>query len=182
MTFVYIYISYFILATIGATLGLHRYWAHNKGKRSAWFEWLSLTCALCIGVYKPLGWIGIHRLHHKHSDTPNDPHSSKYQGAWNVLLSRWNKPVPLSLITDMMKNKRIKFFQRYGRYLIWPVIILSPMTILLGYAGIGILNHFGHEEGKPMNRWFINILAPFEGNHRDHHKPKSTNIFYRLKL
>ena len=45
------------------------------------------------------------------------------------------------------------------------MIIISPATILLGYAGIGILNYFGHQDGKPMNRWFINILAPFEGNH-----------------
>ncbi len=163
------YIIYLFLATFGATFGLHRYWAHGIGKRRAWFEWFSLSCALCIGVYKPLGWVGIHRLHHKYSDTPKDPHSPKYQGAWNVLLSRWNKPVPMSMIRDVMKNERIKFFQRYGKYLIWPVVLLSPMTILLGYAGIGILNYFGHQEGKPMNRWFINILAPFEGNHDTHH-------------
>ena len=163
------YLLYLILATIGASFGLHRYWAHGQGKRRVWYEWLSLSCALCIGVYKPLGWVGTHRLHHKYSDTPNDPHSPKYQGAWNVLLSRWDKPIPISMIRDVVKNKRIKCFQRYGKYLIWPVIVLSPMTILLGYAGIGILNYFGHQEGKPMNRWFINILAPFEGNHDTHH-------------
>ena len=44
------------------------------------------------------------------------------------------------------------------------------MTILLGYAGIGILNYFGHQDGKPRNHWFMNILAPFEGNHDTHHK------------
>lgn len=164
------YLIYIILSSIGATYGLHRYWAHSQGKRHIWFEWISLSCALCIGVYKPLGWIGIHRLHHKYSDTPNDPHSPKHQGAINVLLSIWNKPIPVSIIKDVASNDRIKFFQRYGKYLIWPVIILSPLTILLGYAGIGILNYFGHENGKPMNRWFINILAPFEGNHYDHHK------------
>ena len=71
---------------------------------------------------------------------------------------------------ELINNKRIKFFQRYGKYLIWPVIIISPITILLGYAGMGILNYFGHQSGKPMNRWFINILAPFEGNHDVHHR------------
>ena len=169
MSILTIFITYYILATIGATFGLHRYWSHCIGKRRVWFEWLSLTCALCIGVYKPIGWIGTHRLHHKYSDTVKDPHSPKYQGAWNVLLSRWSKPIPVSLVRDVVKNKRIKFFQRYGKYLIWPVIILSPMTILLGYAGIGILNYFGHRNGMPMNRWYINILAPFEGNHDTHH-------------
>ena len=164
------YITYLFLATFGATFGLHRYWSHVVGKRRVWFEWFSLSCALCIGVYKPLSWIGTHRLHHKYSDTPKDPHSPKYQGTWNVLLSRWNKPIPVSMVRDIMKNDRIKFFQRYGKYFIWPVILLSPMTILLGYAGIGILNYFGHQDGKPMNRWFINILAPFEGNHDAHHR------------
>ena len=87
-----------------------------------------------------------------------------------MLFSRWSDPVPRSIIKDVVNNKRIKFFQRYGKYLIWPVIIISPLTILLGYAGMGMLNYFGHQDGKPVNRWFINILAPFEGNHYDHHK------------
>jgi len=163
------YVLYLILALLGATYGLHRYWSHKMGKRRIWFEWLSLSCALCIGVYKPLGWVGIHRLHHKYSDTIKDPHSPKYQGAWNVLLSKWNKPVPISLIRDVVNNERIKFFQRYGKYLIWIVILLSPITILFGYIGIGILNYFGHKSGGPSNVWWINLFAPGEGNHENHH-------------
>lgn len=166
------YIVYFLLATLGATLGLHRYWSHNQGKRRIWFEWISLSCALCIGVYKPLSWIGTHRMHHKYSDTPKDPHSPKYQGIWNVLLSRWNKPLERKLIKDVIKNKRLIFFQKYGKYLIVPIIIMFPIFILMGYAGIGILNYFGHKDNKPMNRWFINVLAPFEGNHDTHHKSR----------
>ena len=162
-------VIYYALATIGATYGVHRYWAHSQGKSIVWFEWVSLTAALFVGVYKPLGWIGIHRLHHKHADTELDPHSPKHQGALNVLLSRWNKPIPLSIIRDVAKNKRIKFFQRHGKKLILPILIISPFTILLGYFGVGILNYFGHLYGTPSNRWFINILAPFEGKHKEHH-------------
>lgn len=166
---IFVILFYFISATIGATYGLHRYWSHNIGKRRIWLEWLSLTCALFLGVYKPLGWIGIHRLHHKYVDSELDPHSPKHQGFLKVFFSQWNKPIPMSIIKDIARNKRIKFFQKYGIYLIWPVIILSPFTILLGYTGMGILNTAGHIDGKPSNRWYINILAPFEGNHKDHH-------------
>ena len=168
MTFLYFYIFYWILATIGATYGLHRYWAHRKSSRNIWFEWISLICALMIGVYKPISWIGIHRLHHKYSDTAKDPHSPKYQGFWKVFLSRWEGHIPYHLVKDCVRNPRMRFFQRYGKYLIWPVIIFSPYTIILGYIGIGILNTAGHSNG-PANHWWINILAPFEGNHKDHH-------------
>ena len=170
MIILYYYLLYLFLATFGATYGLHRYWSHKIGKRRVWYEWFSLTCALFLGVYKPTAWIGIHRLHHKYSDTPQDPHCSKYQGTWNVLLSRWNKRIPLLMVRDLIHNERIIFFEKYGKYLIWPIIILSPWTILFGYIGIGILNHFGHKDGSAMNRWFINIFAPFEGNHHDHHR------------
>ena len=97
-------IWYQIIAHVGISAGLHRYWAHRQGKRRAWFEWLSLSCALFIGVYKPIGWIGIHRLHHKYHDTPWDPHSPKHRGVWNVLLSRWSDPIPRSVIKDIINN------------------------------------------------------------------------------
>ena len=164
-----IYISYIILATIGATFGLHRYWSHKQGKRRVWFEWLSLFCALPLGVYKPLGWIGIHRLHHKYSDTILDPHCPDHKGL-KVLFSDFSdSKVPLSLVRDIIVNPRIQFFQRYGKYFIWFFILFTPYFILLGYAGIGILNYFGHSKGTAVNKLYINILAPFEGNHKDHH-------------
>ena len=164
------YVLYFALATIGATYGLHRYWAHNMGTRKPWFEWVSLICALLIGLYKPLGWVAAHRLHHRHADTELDPHSPKHKGFWKVILSIWTPDMPASVIRDLVKNPRIKFMQRYGKWFIIPVILISPLTVLFGFLGIGILNYFGHKDGKPVSKWYINILAPFEGNHKDHHE------------
>ena len=164
-----IYISYIILASIGATFGLHRYWSHKQGKRRVWFEWLSLLCALPLGVYKPLGWIGVHRLHHKYSDTELDPHCPDHKGL-KVLFSDFSdSKVPLSLVRDVAVNPRIQFFQKYGKYLIWIFVFLTPYFIIMAYAGMGILNYFGHNNGQAVNNWWINILAPFEGNHKDHH-------------
>ena len=73
MTILVTYISYLLLATIGATYDFTQVLAKSvyEGKRKVWYEWLSLSCALCMRFIKPLGWIGIHRLHHKYADTPN---------------------------------------------------------------------------------------------------------------
>ena len=168
-TLVLWYIVYLPLAIVGATYGLHRYWAHQQGPRDTAFEWISLVCSLFLGVYKPLGWIGIHRLHHKYSDSEKDPHCPKFKG-WKVLVSDWSDTkVPLFIVRDIVSNPRIRFFQKYGKYLIWPIIVCCPLTILYGYIGIGVLNYFGHSTNGPQNKWYINIFAPFEGNHYDHH-------------
>jgi len=74
------------------------------------------------------------------------------------------------------------FFHRYGRYILathWIITILifgvnafivNSMLFLLAYLGFGILNFFGHDERGPANRFLINLIAPFEGNHKDHHE------------
>lgn len=166
----YSYFFYIIFATIGATYGYHRYWAHKKFKMGVWYEWLTLTCGLFVGIYKPIGWIGIHRLHHKYSDTEMDPHSPVYRNKLDVLFSKWNTDIPPSIVKDIIRNPRIIFFQRYGKYLAIPVFIISPITFILGYVGMGVLNYFGHKNGNAINRWWINFFAPFEGNHGNHHK------------
>ena len=160
---------YWMLAFVAVTMGYHRYWAHREGKRSVAFEWVTLSLGLFLGIFKPVGWIGVHRLHHKYTDTHLDPHSPTHN-KWKVIFSDWSDTkIPTSIVRDVLSNKRILFFQKYGKYLIWPIIIFSPYTILLGYIGMAALNYFGHKNGEPANRWWIGIFAPLEGFHKDHH-------------
>ena len=161
-----VYLSYLLLAYVGVTKGLHRYWSHAEFKAGVWFEWVSLIAALLVGVYKPLGWIGIHRLHHKYADTDMDPHLPSIK----TFFSWWDSRIPLSVVKDHIRNPRIVFFQRYGKYLIWPVIILCPYLPLLGIISMGMLNCFGHSKGKAVNRWWLNFFTPGEGNHDNHHR------------
>ena len=44
------------------------------------------------------------------------------------------------------------------------------MLLGLSYLGFGILNLFGHNLHGPVNNIWINLIAPLEGNHRDHHE------------
>ena len=48
-------------------------------------------------------------------------------------------------------------------------LIVNTMLIVVSYIGFGVLNLFGHNEEGPTNNRLINLIAPFEGNHRDHH-------------
>ena len=74
------FIWYQVIAMFGLSIGLHRHFAHNQFKTSKLFEVVSLFLAMLAFSRSPLSWIGAHRLHHRFSDTPKDPHSPTHKG------------------------------------------------------------------------------------------------------
>jgi stearoyl-CoA desaturase (delta-9 desaturase) len=171
------------LALIGITLGYHRYFTHRAFKASAWQEVVMLYLGLLCGCRSALGWAGVHRMHHAYADTPLDPHSAKYQPWWRILFSLWSvKIVPLKFVKNLLRNKRVMFFHKYGVYIfithqivffaIFGInsIIVHSIVFLLSYVGFGVVNLWGHGLTGPVNRVWINLIAPLEGNHADHHR------------
>ena len=177
------YIFYLIIVTTGITLGYHRYFSHKEFSGNSFQEIIMLYCGLLCGCRSPLGWAGVHRMHHAYADTPKDPHSAKYQPWYKILFSLWRvDTIPRKFVKDLLKNKRMIFFNKYRYYLysihlLITYIIFGPISIfynafifILSYLGFGMLNLFGHDAHGPVNKLWINMVAPFEGNHLDHHK------------
>lgn len=71
-----------LTAAIGITLCYHRLLTHRSFKTPKWFEYLLtlLGCMACQGG--PIQWVGTHRLHHRYSDEPKDPHTPKHGFTW----------------------------------------------------------------------------------------------------
>lgn len=67
---------------IGITLCYHRLLTHRSFWTPKWFEYLLTTmgCLACQGG--PIQWVGTHRIHHKHSDHDDDPHSPTHGFTW----------------------------------------------------------------------------------------------------
>jgi stearoyl-CoA desaturase (delta-9 desaturase) len=141
-----------------------------------------LYFGLLCGGQSALSWCGVHRMHHAYSDTPQDPHSPLYKKWYEIVFSSWKvKNIPRKFVKDLYENPRVMFFHKYG----WPIIISTwalaiyfyvihylISVYLLSYIFYGMLNLFGHSENGPVNKWWINLFAPFEGQHRDHHETK----------
>tara|TARA_B110000503_G_scaffold42030_1_gene68911 strand:- start:170 stop:793 length:624 start_codon:yes stop_codon:yes gene_type:complete len=176
------YLIYISIAIIGISLGYHRYFSHREFKATAWLEIIMLYCGLLCGGRSLLGWAGVHRMHHIYADTENDPHSAKNHPWWKILFSLWKvNTLPRKFIKDLLQNKRVMFFHKYGTYifivhqiiffLLFGVnsLIVHAVVFFLAYLGFGILNLWGHNLDGPINRAWINLIAPLEGNHKTHH-------------
>ena len=177
MEMLYAYLTYYVLATIGITFGFHRYFAHREFKVSEFGEVIMLYCGVLCGGQSALSWAGVHRMHHAHADTKLDPHSPKYNSWWQILFSTWRvKSIPRKYVKDLYNNPRVMFFHNHrykiliGTYIVFHQYLFELiMTFFMSYVFYGMLNLFGHNDNGPVNRWWINLFAPFEGNHNDHH-------------
>ena len=182
MILLYGYLFYYFAAMIGLSIGYHRYFTHRSFNTNKIIETIMLFFGMICGGRSLLTWAAVHRMHHANSDTDKDPHSPVYVGAWKVLLSRWHvNAIPRKFINDLIKNPRVVFFHRYGKYIhivyafamllcgIDLFLIFVAMPFILAWIGFGLLNWAAHKNGKPIDVPVMNILAPGEGWHKYHH-------------
>lgn len=176
------YLAYYFSALIGITNGYHRYFSHQQFQTSKIAEVVMLYFGILCGGRSALTWSAVHKMHHAYADTPQDPHSARYNPWYVILFSLWRVDrIPRKFIVPLMKNPRVIWFHRYGKYVLvthwfitflifgWPSLIVNTMIYLLAYLGFGILNLWGHDANGPINNLWINLIAPLEGNHKDHH-------------
>lgn len=75
-------VSHYLFGMIGITLCYHRYLSHRSFEAPKWVQrWLDVMALWCFED-TPIRWVATHRMHHNHSDEPNDPHSPLASFFW----------------------------------------------------------------------------------------------------
>ena len=180
------FLWYQVIAHVGISAGLHRYWAHKSFNANALFEIITLYFAVLAGSRSPIGWISAHRMHHHHSDSDLDPHSPKYKGFWTVFLSLWSvKSFPVKYSKDLFKNPRMVFFHNHwGKIWLTSAVISAIISVnvfvawvlmpaILAPIGCGLINAVCHKNGHSRNFPLVNLLSAGEGWHDEHHNGKN---------
>lgn len=181
----YSFLWWQIISITAISAGYHRYFSHRSFTAPVWYEYYVLILGSLTASGPLLGWVGVHRLHHRYSDTEKDPHSPKYKGIWRVLTSTFEVPaIKYSSVKDLINNPRVMVFYRYHNHIriatfivaaaILPVewfLVLIVSPIIYGYIGFGLINAFCHDPvtGGAKNSHIVNILAGGDGFHKNHH-------------
>jgi stearoyl-CoA desaturase (delta-9 desaturase) len=150
----------------GVEAGFHRYFAHRSYETTHLKSRFLLLLGSSIGVGSCLGWVGVHRIHHRYSDKKEDPHSPHNIGIVRVWATMWdnNWIVPPATVKDLFKDKWQLFLHKnYFKVLLsWmaflsavsyfvgsamPIILLFSLPCSLTFLLSGITNGLGHTRG-----------------------------------
>jgi len=185
--------SLYALRMFAVAAGFHRYFAHRSFKTSRAFQFALAAVATTSAQLGPLWWASHHRLHHRHTEREQDPHS-RTQGLWwahtGWLIVDTHHDTRWDQIPDLAKYPELRWLDRH--YLV-PVLALCGAllasgglhavvwgfcvsTVLLWHA-VFSLNSFGHWIGSRRYRTgdesrnnALLALATFgEGWHNNHH-------------
>lgn len=188
------FILYWLTAGIGITLGFHRLAAHRSFQTPKWLEYLLIFCGTLACEGGPISWIGLHRIHHKYSDSEPDPHDSN-KGfwwshiGWMVVKNPADQFVP-QYIKDIGDDPFYNFCEKYfiaiqtvlGLFLFflggWPFVIWGIFVRLVvvfhctwfvnsATHKFGYKSHESNDNSK--NCWWVALLSFGEGWHNNHH-------------
>jgi stearoyl-CoA desaturase (delta-9 desaturase) len=184
---------------LGITVGFHRYFSHRSFKTPRWFQF-GLAVAGCAALQKgPLWWAVHHRLHHRHSDQPGDPHSPVVDGflyghvGW--LFARDLMHPDETVVHDLTKYREIVWLDR-----LWmvPGLLLAAacfaaggwgglvygycLSVVLVFQVTFAVNSIGHLYGPQRfetgegsrNNFVLGYLGMGDGWHNNHHRAPSS--------
>lgn len=129
-----------ILPQFGITMGYHRLLTHRSFEfKFKFLEYIFVTLGTLAFQRGPIWWCSIHRIHHKNSDTPSDPHNSR-QGFWYshflwllYLDSRWANPRKIENFDGCVKDiSGVPYYRWLDHYYFVPGLILDFLLFIIG--------------------------------------------------
>jgi stearoyl-CoA desaturase (delta-9 desaturase) len=187
-------IALYWVRMFGITAGYHRYFAHRAYKTSRWFQ-LVLAFLGGLSIQKgALWWAGLHRRHHRWSDTPRDLHSPVRRGFWyshmGWIVAPDHDGTDYALIPDFAKFPELRWLDTHhwfpaamlalGCYAVdgWRGVVWGAgvSTVVLWHCTF-FINSLAHVWGSrryettdtSRNNLTLALLTMGEGWHNNHH-------------
>lgn len=186
------FLGYCIIGCVGISVGYHRLLTHKSFKTSRFWECVCTLVGVLAFTGSSIGWVGVHRDHHRYSDSPGDPHSPHEYGA-KMLLADYAFTPDKWAIRDMITDRFHQSVHRYyfGLLAAWSALwfvasLLTGKPLLMHCVFIPaalsvwsstMSNYMNHKWGyrphktrdQSRNNWLNAIFTFGEGWHNNHH-------------
>ncbi|GAB2627991.1 acyl-CoA desaturase [Novilysobacter erysipheiresistens] len=107
----------------------HRYFSHRTFNAPRAVQFLFAVIGASCVQRGPLWWAAHHRNHHRHTDTPLDPHSPRQHGFWwshvGWFLTREGFKTDWARIPDLARYPELRWLDRYDTLI--PVLLAAAL-------------------------------------------------------
>lgn len=183
-------VSQIIYVGCCGTVFFHRTVSHRNDIHPLAEKILILISWLGV-VSSAMAWAGVHRKHHRYSDSDKDPHSPIIMGKFKAYWQMSNNDLDvLKYVPDLLRKPWYVFQHKHYFTVLFSIHALGlavlPMNWywallvvpgFLMWAGGSAINIFCHDKHGPANVTLWGILNGGEGWHKNHHEQPANPSF-----
>ena len=179
-------ILHLLFATLGVSVGLHRYFSHRQFKATKAFENLLGTVSTLCMQGGPIFWSAAHRAHHIHTEKSGDPHDAS-RGFWWAHLgwlcfdnpNQFSYTSSAKKMLDLRKNRYLIFLEKRSTSL--NLIFLSVLFFICFLFGEPIL-FFWIGPLRIVSVWHLTWLTNSYSHNAELQSAQSRQIPYKNSL
>ena len=123
----------YVVRALAITAVYHRGLAHRAFRMPRSVRLAGVLVANSAAQRGPLWWVGRHRIHHRLTDQPGDPHSPRQIGFWRAhagwQFAPTNVATPWDQVPDLASAPELRFLDR-NHY-------LAPIGLAVACVGVG---------------------------------------------
>ena len=178
----------------GITVGFHRLATHRSFETTKPVEYFFIFLGTLACEGGPIDWIGLHRIHHKYSDTASDPHDSNRGFLWSHLgWMLYQNPADKEVhryVKDVADDPFYRFCQNFmipiqvvlgfillftggWSWVIWGIFVRLVVVFHCTWLVNSATHKFGYQthesNDNSRNCWWVALLTFGEGWHNNHH-------------
>ncbi|CAB3374536.1 Hypothetical predicted protein [Cloeon dipterum] len=173
---IFFFFVYGLICAFGVTSGVHRLWTHRSYSANVPLRVILMLCYACAGQNKIYTWVRDHRVHHKFSETPADPHNSKRGFFFSHIGWLMKKKHPLCIqqgrkidLSDIKNDEIVQFFDDNFIMMKTMFCFVIPTYIARNYIGeplwIAFLANLFRYMIVLNGTWAVNSFAHTFGHH-----------------
>ena len=124
---------------VGIAVSYHRQLTHRGFTTPKWLEHIMAVCGTMALQGSPIYWVAVHRMHHRYTDRPGDPHSPRDGKWWSHMgwILRGALHNETSMISRYAPDLRRDVFYRWLEVWHWLPITLTGIVLLGGGTVVG---------------------------------------------
>lgn len=149
-------LGYFLITCLGISVTFHRLLTHKSYKTWKLLEYMFSYFGNIGCTGSSVGWVFVHRKHHRFADKPGDPHSPVTMGPLGAIIGDYSGKFNKWDVRDIINDPIHRFMHEY-----YIPIVLATITMLYFFDPILLIYLFF----IPI---FLNTIASRFSNWIDH--------------
>jgi len=185
------FFGYFLITCLGITVTFHRLLAHRSYRLTKFLVRLFSFFGNIGCTGSSVGWVFVHREHHRHADQEGDPHSPVVLGPIGAIVGDYGTPFNKWSVKDIINDPIQRLMHEYYILMILTLLVvlfvIDPLLavylflipVFFNTIASRFSNWIDHDPKfgtRPVNTrdashnvWWWSYLTFGEGWHNNHH-------------